>query len=407
MAEFLWGASTSGHQVEGNNVNSDWWAREQSLPQMYERSGDAVDSYHRYAEDMQLLADAGLNSYRFGIEWARIEPDEGHFSRAELQHYRRMIETAQTLGLEPVVTLQHFTVPAWFRQSGGWMSPNAIDRFRSYVEACVPILHDVRWIVTINEPNILALMALMDQAIASYSADDVSLSAGAKAMSKVVPDSAISGRLIEAHKAAREVLKGAVPGAVGWTVAGQSFVSTPGNETLYDSIKYAWEDRFLEASRGDDFVGVQAYTSQNIDANGIVPHPDNADNTLTGWAYRPDAIGIALRNAAEVTGGTPALITENGIATTDDERRINYTETALLHVAEAIDDGIDVRGYLHWSALDNFEWGHWEPTFGLIAVDRESFVRTPKPSLGWLGRVAREGRPTSQSVLTARAGVAR
>jgi beta-glucosidase len=402
MTAFLWGAATAPHQIEGNNINSDWWARERALPQMFEASGDADDSYHRFPEDMQLLADAGLNAYRFGIEWARIEPDEGHFSRAELLHYRRMIDTALELGLTPVVTVQHFTVPAWFAADGGWRAPSAIDRFRRFVEYSASILTDVPWIITINEPNILALMALMDQAVAAHP-EAMNLSAGAQTIATVVPDPHVTDRLLEAHAAARDVLKASVSGNVGWSVAGQAFESTPGNEERFAEIKYSWEDRFLEASRADDFVGVQSYTSQKIDANGIIAHPSDPSNTLTGWAYRPDAIGIALRNAAEVTGGIPALITENGIATADDDRRIDYTETALRHVAEAITAGIDVRGYLHWSALDNFEWGHWEPTFGLIAVDRDTFVRTPKPSLGWLGRVAGQGPPTVRSVARGRA----
>ncbi|WP_308197409.1 family 1 glycosylhydrolase [Rathayibacter sp. VKM Ac-2929] len=121
---------------------------------------------------------------------------------------------------------------------------------------------------------------------------------------------------------------------------------------------------------------------------GLVPHPPHPDNTLVGTAYRPDALAMAVRHAWEVTQGVPVLVTENGIATADDSQRIRYTEEALQGLADTIDDGVDVRGYLHWSLLDNFEWGHWEPTFGLIAVDRETFVRSPKPSLAWLGRVA-------------------
>jgi beta-glucosidase len=398
MSEFLWGAATSPHQVEGNNINSDWWALERALPQMFERSGDAVDSYHRYPQDMKLLSDAGLNSYRFGLEWARIEPEPGHISRAELLHYRRMIETSLELGLTPVVTLQHFTVPQWFKNDGGWLAPTAIDRFRAYVQACTEILDDVSWIITINEPNILALMSKMDSALASVGSEGLDLSAGAQGLATVVPDAEISDRLIQAHIAARAVLKTSINGNVGWSVASQAFESTPGNEEKFAAIKYAWEDKFLEASRDDDFVGVQAYTSQKINADGIIPHPEHPGNTLTGWAYRPDAIGIALRNASDVTGGIAALITENGIATDDDERRIAYTAVALGHVAEAMADGIDVRGYLHWSALDNFEWGHWAPTFGLIAVDRTTFVRTPKPSLAWLGDIAQQGPPTELTV---------
>lgn len=146
---------------------------------------------------------------------------------------------------------------------------------------------------------------------------------------------------------------------------------------------------YIEAARDDDFVGVQSYTSQPIDENGVVPHPEDPNNTLMGWAYRPDALAIALRHTKDVVGDVPLIVTENGIATGDDERRIEYTTGALNGVLEALDDGLDIRGYIHWSLLDNFEWGRWNPTFGLIAVDRETFVRTPKPSLAWLGNIAR------------------
>ena len=392
---FLWGASTAPHQIEGNNVNSDWWAHEPRMPGM-ERSGDAIDSYHRYAEDMRLLADAGLNSYRFGIEWARIEPAEGHVSLAELAHYRRMIDTAVDLGLTPVVTLHHFTNPRWFTEDGGWLEDRSIDRFRSYVETATRILDGVEWVCTINEPNILALMALMGQARQAPPEDEADkwLSPTVEGAARPVlpsPDPRIGRRLAEAHQAAREVLTARTGAKSGWTVACQALAPTPGNEEKLREVRYVREDLYLEAARGDDFIGVQSYTSQKVDADGIVPHPESPDNTLTGNAYRPDAIGIAVRHAWETTGHVPVLVTENGIATADDTRRIAYTSEALRHLFAAVDDGIDVRGYLHWSALDNYEWGHWEPTFGLIAVDRETFERHPKPSLAWLGDIARGG----------------
>jgi beta-glucosidase len=154
-------------------------------------------------------------------------------------------------------------------------------------------------------------------------------------------------------------------------------------------LSWVWEDLYLAGSAGDDFVGVQSYTSHWVTADGIEPFPVSPENTLVGTAYRPDALGMAVRHTAEVTG-LPILVTENGIATDDDARRIAYTTGALEGLASAMADGIDVRGYLHWSLLDNFEWGHWRPTFGLVAVDRTTFVRTPKPSLAWLGEIARQ-----------------
>jgi beta-glucosidase len=394
---FLWGSATAPHQVEGNNVNSDWWAREGLVPGM-ERSGDAVDSYHRYPEDMRLLAEAGLTAYRFGIEWARVEPSPGHYSRAELDHYRRMIDTALGLGLTPVVTLQHFTTPRWFAEEGGWLNDQAIDRFAAYAERAAAILHDVPYVCTINEPNILALMVTAMRQFESGQAQqwqsptvEDSGSPDPTATQPVLPepDPEVGKVLVAAHHAARDVLKQHTDAAVGWTVANNAFTARPGAEDTLREVRWVREDLYLQAARDDDFVGVQSYSSQEVDVDGVVPHPPHPDNTQVGTAYRPDALGMAVRHTWEVTGGTPILVTENGIATADDTRRIDYTRGALRALFAAMDDGVDVRGYLHWSALDNYEWGHWEPTFGLIAVDRETFRRTPKPSLAWFGEVAR------------------
>ncbi|GKQ41962.1 family 1 glycosylhydrolase [Streptomyces sp. A012304] len=392
---FLWGASTAPHQIEGNNLNSDFWANEGRIPGM-ERSGDACDSYHRYREDMRLLADAGLNAYRFGIEWARVEPVPGMVSRAELAHYRRMIETAFELGLTPVVTLHHFTSPLWFAQEGGWLGERAIDRFRTYVETVAPILDGVEWVVTMNEPNMLAIMVGMARAFQNPQADgewqSPTLDHEGPRPPLPAPDPAIGARLVEAHHAARAALRERTGAKVGWTVANRAFVARPDAEEKKRELERTWEDLYLDGARGDDFVGVQSYSSQWVGQDGIEPYPPHPDNTLVGTAYRPDALGIAVRHTAEVTGGLPILVTENGIATGDDTRRIAYTGEALEHLGKAIADGVDVRGYLHWSLLDNYEWGHWAPTFGLVEVDRETFERRPKPSLAWLGETARRGR---------------
>ncbi|GAB3801701.1 family 1 glycosylhydrolase [Humibacter antri] len=393
--DFLWGAATSAHQTEGNNTNSDWWAREGSIPGS-DFSGDAVDSYHRYREDMKLLADAGLTAYRFSIEWARIEPRPGQFSLAELAHYRRMIDTAFEFGLTPVVTLHHFSVPAWFAAAGGWGAQDATERFAAYVERVCSILDGVEWVVTINEPNMLALMDMLQKAAREGKLDqwvsptvegDENINEGLVA-NMPIPGPEFAAPFIAAHHAAREVLRRNTSAKVGWSIANQALEATPGNEAKLAEVQWGGEDVYLAASDGDHFVGVQSYSSQKVDANGVVPHPKHPDNTLTGAAYRPDALGIAVRHAWAVTG-LPILVTENGIATGDDTRRIAYTSEALRQLANTIDEGIDVRGYLHWSLLDNFEWGHWEPTFGLVAVDRQTFVRAPKPSLAWLGSVAR------------------
>lgn len=388
---FLWGASTAPHQIEGNNTNSDFWANEGRMPGM-DFSGDAVDSYHRFEEDMDLLADAGLNAYRFGIEWARIEPRPGQISKAELAHYRRMIDAATLRGLAPVVTLHHFTNPKWFTDEGGWFSSAAIGRFRAYVEAVTPILDGVEWVCTMNEPNMLAMMTSMSRAAANPEDSEAWQSPTVDERPRPQlpdPDPEIGRILIDAHHEVSDLIRERTGAAVGWTVANRAFQARPGGEQKMKEASYVWEDLYLEGARGDDFIGVQSYSSQWVSENGVEPHPPHPDNTLVGNAYRPDALGIAVRHTWEVTGGVPVLVTENGIATADDARRIAYTDEALGHLAGTIADGIDVRGYLHWSALDNYEWGHWEPTFGLIGVNRETFQRTPKPSLAWLGGTAR------------------
>lgn len=387
--DFLWGASTSAHQIEGANTNSNWWQLENHPQSPFkERSGRAVDGYNRYPEDMSLLAQAGLNAYRFSLEWARIEPLPGEFCQAELAHYRHMITTAQSLGLTPVVTLHHFTTPAWFHSAGSWRAADAVDRFERYVMAVAPILKDVPWICTINEPNIIALLPDLGQVNAEQSSgqplDDRPIAAHALH----APDEGIAATLISAHKRAVAVLRCHTQARTGWTVSNQGFEPMPGAEEVFELIKWKWEDRFLEVSRDDDFVGVQSYTTRSVGPAGPQVYTPEESQTLTGWPFRPDAVGIAIRNTWKVTQGTPILVTENGIATADDEERIAYTTGALRALEAAVKDGADVRGYLHWSALDNYEWGEWGPTFGLIAVDRSTFERKPRPSLYWLGAIA-------------------
>ncbi len=379
-ASFLWGASTAAHQVEGGNVNSDWWQREWGHlpgPAVHEPSGDAADSYHRYPEDMRLLADAGLNAYRFSIEWARIVPEEGFVSRAAVDHYRRMVHTARDAGLEPMVTLHHFTHPVWVARAGGWHEDQTIERFARYVEAALPVLDEVDLVCTINEPNMLSVLA--DPAVPFPSAG----------LPPGVP--AVTDRLVAAHRLAVDLVRGTGSRA-GWSVATQAYQPMPGAEDAAAAYGASREDVFLDAAAGDDWVGVQAYTRTRIGPDGPLPIAADAERTLTGWEFYPPAVGDGIRNAWR-RAHVPVYITENGIATDDDTRRIAYTEGALQAVAACIEEGVDVRGYLHWSALDNYEWGSFAPTFGLIAWDRETFERRPKPSLGWLGRVARAGGP--------------
>lgn len=382
---FLWGAASAAHQVEGGNTNCDMWMQEHlGLPHIVEPSGDACDSYHRYPDDIRLLAEAGLDTYRFSIEWARIEPAPGEFSRAQLLHYRRMIDTCHDHHVTPIVTLHHFTAPRWFAEGGGWNRDDVVERFVAYVEYVTPILHDVEWVVTINEPNMLALFAALTPTEGDQ-APTIEMS------SLPAPSAEAAATFTAMHRAAVEVLRERTTAKVGWSIACQAFTPTPGNEDVYQQVFDQWEGVFYAGSEGDDFIGIQSYTSQPVDAHGPVPHPDDPDNTLNGMAFRPDALEINLRRVWDLMH-IPLLVTENGIATDDDFRRIEYVAGALQGLEDAVADGVEVLGYCYWSLLDNYEWGSYAPTFGLVEVDRAGdFERTPKPSLGWLGGVAQRG----------------
>ncbi|MFJ9588518.1 glycoside hydrolase family 1 protein [Streptomyces acidicola] len=379
---FLWGTATAAHQIEGNNVNSDWWQREHeensTLP---EPSGDACDSYHRWREDMDLLAELGFTDYRFSIEWARIEPAPGHFSQAEIAHYRRMVDGALERGLRPMVTLHHFTVPRWFAERGGWTAQGAIEQFERYVRATAPIIDTgVRHVCTINEPNMIALAVAFREL-----GTEVAPIAGIPLLDRPTTDA-----LIQAHHRARETVKAISSDIqVGWSVANQVYQALPGAEAVTAAYSHPREDVFIEAARDDDWIGVQSYTRTRIGVDGPIPAPDDAERTITGWEYYPEAVGHALRHTAALVGDVPLIVTENGIATADDSRRVDYHTGALTAVAAALEDGLDIRGYLAWSALDNYEWGSYKPTFGVIAVDLETFERTPKPSAAWLGNLGR------------------
>ncbi len=374
---FLWGAATAGHQIEGGNVNSDWWPREVAPgTDIPEPSGDAADSYHRYREDITLLAEAGLDTYRFSLEWSRIEPEEGMVSRAALDHYRRVIDCCHELGVKPAVTIYHFTTPRWFADDGGWRNPASVDRFARFVEIVLPLLHTASHVFTINEPNILAM-------IFAGKEGNQQIQAGALPE----PDAVVTEHIIAAHHRAVALVK-TTGRPVGWPVAPQQFFADPGAEEVMRAYAYPRETIFLEASRGDDFIGVQAYTRTRITLDGPLPAPDDVEQTLTGWEYYPPAIAEAARLAYDITG-LPVFVSENGIATADDARRIDYTRGALEALHAEIAAGLPMIGYLHWSLLDNYEWGSYRPTFGLIAWDRETFERRPKPSLAWLGGVAK------------------
>jgi beta-glucosidase len=401
---FLWGAATAGHQVEGGNVNADLWPMEWVEHSTFnEPSGDACDHYHRYPEDMSLLAELGLNAYRFSLEWSRIEPEPGYYSRAALDHYGRMMESCLNLGVTPVVTYNHFTVPRWMAGRGGWGAADAPARFADYASRVTGHLGDLlSWVCTLNEPNLMAMMR---------STGVLAMGAGDRgpAPEPVEAQPGVGGfdparyrmgivaadveRMASAHRLAVQAIK-ATAGTVkaGWTLALVDLQPAEGGEARWLEARRLGQTDWLSVSADDDFVGVQTYSRARIGPEGQLPVPDGTPTMQTGWEVYPDALGHTVRLAAE-HANVPILVTENGMATDDDEARIAYTSAALEGLESCIDDGIDLRGYIHWTLLDNFEWNAgYSKTFGLIAVDRGTFARSVKPSARWLGQVAQRNR---------------
>lgn len=400
---FLWGAATAGHQVEGNNVASDVWLLEQVKPTLFaEPSGDACDSLHRWPEDLDLVRSLGLNCYRFSIEWARIEPAEGQFSIAYLDHYRRIVDACRARGIGPLPTLSHFASPRWFAARGGWEVADAPQFFARFAERAIRHLGPgVTHALTFNEPN-LQYLGRWNATPMSRAARDLAgamLAAAAKAagserfsLQNGGDAEAMLEHLLASHRLARSAMK-TVRGdlAIGLSLALPDDQAA-GEGSLLERKRKEVYAPFFEAARDDEFIGVQTYGRTRIDANGTLAAPEGAERTQTGEEFYPAALGGAIAYAHAATG-KPVFVTENGIATLDDTQRIRFLHGALESLAAQMRAGVPVLGYLHWSLLDNFEWfAGYGPRFGLVEVDRSSFRRTPKASAREYARLVREWR---------------
>ncbi len=411
---FLWGAATAAYQVEGGNQNSDWWDWERAPGSpVVEPAGTAVEHYTRYPQDIALLASLGLNTYRFSVEWARIEPSEGTFDTAELDHYRRMVECVRENGLIPMVTLNHFTLPRWLAAGGGWASKRTPALFERYTRRVIEALGDgVPWYCTINEPTTVATGGY----VGGWGFPPGTTDMGQWRR--------VSAGLIDGHKRALAAIHELRPGArAGLAVYSSERVTNAGGQAATDFGLWINEDVFLEAAADDDFIGVQTYTRVHLFRprivspltrvalairpleNKIVPRVlgmqtsapgklalAGTRTTQMGWEFRPEALAQVVRRIARVYPEKDLVVTENGVATADDREREEYIVRALVALHAAMADGIRVRGYVHWSLLDNFEWAHgYTVNFGLIGVDRATQERSVKPSAVMLGRIARTG----------------
>ena len=399
--DFAWGVATAAHQIEGNNVGSDYWLLEH-LPStnFAEPSGDACDSWDRWADDVALLRDLGVSAYRFSIEWARIEPEEGRFSAAALDHYRRLCAALVDAGVRPIVTFHHFTSPRWLAARGGWEDGATPDRFARYCERSARALKDVMAVAcTINEPN-AQLNSYILRGDRPFDGEDAVVAEAKRALgsdsfgSYFMGDSyRVRDVCMEAHRKAVQVIGSAAPGVpTGLTLALQALESGEGGEALYGKLFEEARRPFYELCAGDDFLGVQPYNRFRTGPSGYHPARPGVDVDLWGHEAPPDVLEAALREAWRCCGA-PMLVSEHGINTDDDARRLDHLVRSLDGLRACLTDGIPVLGYVHWSLLDNFEWrSGYRPRFGLYEVDRDTFVRKAKLSAAAFAALVREAR---------------
>jgi beta-glucosidase len=418
---FLLGAATSGHQIEGGNDQSDWWKWEsEGRCEGGARSGRATDHWNRFHEDLKLAAELGLNSYRFSIEWSRIEPEEGRWDPAAIERYREIIGECERLGLLPMVTLHHFTSPRWFADKGGFVAPESVKYFTRFAaKIAVELGARVPLWCTFNEPMVLAVGTYLGKFMppAEYSPRNASLACR---------------HLLLSHVRAYDLLHSMIQKREGpWKdrplrvgIAHNMLDFKPDRKwhpierILARIFRRFYNRSWLDAITGRkqhfgilglvpyprqvgealgrktcDYIGVNYYTKAYVRWRPHAPAPEvpqavpigiefaRRSDVVSdvGWAIYPKGFARILRFAGRYD--LPVYVTENGIADREDQHRGAYIEQHLEVVESAIRAGLPVEGYYYWSLLDNFEWiKGFGPRFGLFHVDYESFERTARPS---------------------------
>lgn len=414
---FLWGSATSSHQVEGDNVYNDWWEWEQR-GKVLEQSGKACDHWNRFREDFKLARSLHHNAHRFSIEWSRIEPRDGEFNQEALSHYQEVVRSLRSNGLEPIVTLYHFTIPLWLAKQGGWASSETPELFARFVrKVAESIGEDVRYWITINEPEVYIFK--------SYLTGE--WPPGERSHENVYR---VAAHLLKGHVLAYDVindvtkLRHRIKTQVG--IAKHVSVFTPCLHSSWSDQISVWfrnlmfNHLFIKAlikgqifypgffnvrlpgARTLDFIGLNYYTRDFVQNKGFrIPgifgdvctskhHSDAGKRNFMSWEIYPKGLFQLVNDFSQYH--LPILISENGICTDYDEERWEFIREHLRELAKAMEKGAPVLGYLYWSLLDNFEWAEgFSPRFGLIEVNFATQVRKVRPSAKAFAQVCKSG----------------
>lgn len=364
---FYWGASTASYQVEGGIEQNDWAkaAREGKVP----KAGNACDHWSRYEEDFDLAQSLGHNAHRLSIEWARIEPEEGKFDEEAIEHYREVLRALRARKLEPFVTIWHFTLPIWFSESGGFLRKDAPEIFSRYAAFVVERLGgEAQFWITLNEPMVYAGMGYLRGVWPPFSRAPLSYM---KAVS------ALAASHIKAYLAIKEIQPEAQVGIAKHNIFFSSN-KNPLNWMKCLCADWFWNHRFLRRiSAHQDFIGLNHYRHRKFGES----EAERASYQYSdfGWALHPTSLYECLRSLKRY--GKPVYVTENGIADEKDAYRKEFIKKAVQCVHRAIEEGVHVRGYMHWSLLDNFEWAEgYRMRFGIVEVHFDTLERTIRSS---------------------------
>jgi beta-glucosidase len=393
--KFYWGAATAAHQVEGGNLNdwSEWekanaeklakeapdkwqeWQKDQ-FQEMFSPnnyiSGVACDHYNLFEKDFDIAKSLGHNAHRFSVEWSRIEPEEGKFNEKEIEHYRQVIRALKSRNIEPFVTLWHWTMPIWMRDLGGVKSKKFPEYFSRYAEKMAEVFkEDVKFWITLNEPTAIVAMSYIRGDWPPQEKNPISALFALKNLSR-------------AHNLAYGAIRKVYSDAqVGFSH--NMFYYEPYNKkcwldkSVVKIAEYFANERFLNLTKGkNDFLGLQYYFHSRFRFPGLLRNENKSVSDLK-WEIYPEGIYHILKGLKKYN--LPIYITENGLADAGDRKRGEFIKNHLINVHRAIAEGADVRGYLYWSLLDNFEWdkGFW-PRFGLVEVDYHTQERKIRPS---------------------------